>query len=500
MAAKLDKKNKITTKLIVWKQPCKKGYPLKVRITKSRKTKYINLKHYLSKSEINKFISQKNEELLSSYPKYDEVMSKYNSILAKLDVKSNEPEILSDLTFSSFLENNIKTLEARGKWGYAQKTKSVKLHLNKFTNNSDIKFEEIDIDFLKELQTYCIQINLAGITQKGYFDKIKSLINSAIKEDKYLPKKHPFIAFEPEPYEILRKNLDKSEFELIDSIKINNGGKTGNNVPENIFETAQKFKFQYYALGMRVSDLILLTWGDIKKEGTRIEYEMFKTKRTMNFLITNELYLILYLRLPDIFQNQLLYSIDVHLGEEEDQLAENQSKDLIGDLIFEKVIEFMKPVLENISSNEDFSDKYIFEMIPYGIEGKKLYSKIQQATSHYNADLKDLQAYFGINTKLVTHTPRHTFAIQAIVDEKLDIYQLSKALNHSSVKVTESYLRGFESTELDGSLKNFYDSKYETVEDKVEKRKIKSSFPALKEMNNKEKKELLKLLQKELMK
>jgi hypothetical protein len=193
-------------------------------------------------------------------------------------------------------------------------------------------------------------------------------------------------------------------------------------------------------------------------------------------------------------------SFDVHLGKEEKHLQRNQSQDLLGDFIFEKMIEFIKPVLENICSNDDYADKYIFEMIPYGIEGKKLYSKIQQASSQYNADLKDLQEYFGITTKIVTHTPRHTFSINAIIDKELDIYQLSKALNHSSVKVTESYLRGFKSTELDGSLKNFYDSKYETVEDKVEKRKRQKSFPALDEMNDTEKKELLKALQKELWK
>ncbi len=500
MDAKLDNKNKTTTKLIVWKQSCKKGYPLKVRITKNRKSEYINLKHYLSKSEINKFISQKNEELLPSYSKYEEVMSKYNGIIAKLNVRSQEPEILSDLTFSSYLEKHIKTLEARGKWGYLQKTKTVKYHLNKFTNQTDIKFEEIDIDFLQKLQTYFIINNVSGITQKGYFDKIKTLLNNAIKEDKYLPKKHPFLAFKPEPYEVIRKNIEKIEFDLIDDIKINNGGRIKNRLPHNIFEASQKFKFQYYGLGMRVSDLILLTWGDIKNEGTRIEFKMFKTKRMMNFLITNELYLILYLRLPDIFKNQAVSSFDVHLGDEETHLHKNQAQELMGDFIFEKVIEFIKPVLDDLSSDDDYSDKYIFEMIPNGIEGRKRYSKIQQATRQYNADLKDLQKHFGIRTIITTHTPRHTFSINAIIDKELDIYQLSKALNHSSVKVTENYLRGFKSTELDGSLKNFYDSKYETVEDKVEKRKRKLSFPSIDEMSDEEKKELLKLLQEELMK
>jgi integrase len=498
-AAKLDKKNNITTKLIVWKQAGKKGYPLKVRITKNRRSTYINLKHYLSKSEINKFISQKNEELLPSYPKYDEVMSEYNRAIAQINPKSPDPVIISDLTFSEYLDKDINKLEDRGKWGYAQKTKSVRYHLKKFTNDANIKFEEIDIDFLNDLQTYFIQNNIAGITQKGYFDKIKTLLNNAKKEDKYLPIKDPFLAFVPEPFEIVRKNLERFEFELIDAIKINNQkGHRSKHIPENIFETTQKFKFQYYGLGMRVSDMILLKWGDIKEDGTRIEFKMFKTKRTINFPITNELHLILFSKLPDFYQDHVFFLFDADLRVEHQKLFKLQSQELMNDLVLEKIAEHSNSVLSDISIDEDYANKYILEMIPNGLEGRKLYSKIQQATRQYNADLKDLQNHFGIRTKITTHTPRHTFAINAIIDKKLDIYQLSKALNHSSVKVTESYLRGFKSTEIDESLKNFYNSKNESVSEIVEKRVRMKSFPGLEDMSDEYKKELLQQLQQGL--
>jgi len=503
MAAKLDKKNNITTKLTVWKQAGKKGYPLKVRITKNRKSTYINLKHYLSKSDINKFISQKNDELLPSYPKYEEVIAKYNDIIKNINPKSQEPVVYSELTFSSYLENDIKTLEERGNFGYAQKTKSVRYHLRKYTDHANIKFEDIDIDFLKGLQTYFIKNNIASITQKGYFDKIKTLLNKAIKEDKYLPKKHPFSAFEPKPYEIIRRNLEKSEFKLIDDIDFNyerNVKKRG--ISEHIFETAQKFKFQYYGLGMRVSDMILLTWGCIVSEGTRLEFKMFKTKRTMNFLIPKELYNILYLRLPEAYMGQVYNTIanEVDTLSEYAHLHKHQSTELMEKVFLEKLHEVLPPFLNDISGDDEFSDKYIFDMIPNGIKGKTLYSKIQQATRQYNADLKDLKNHFHIRSNITTHTPRHTFAINAIIEKDFDIYQLSKALNHSSVKITESYLRGFKSTELDGALKNFYDSKYETVEEQVQKRKRKKSFPALEDMSDEAKKELLQQLQQDLLK
>ena len=43
--------SKATAKLVLFSQKTKKGFPLKIRITKDRRSKYIGLKHYLSKSD-----------------------------------------------------------------------------------------------------------------------------------------------------------------------------------------------------------------------------------------------------------------------------------------------------------------------------------------------------------------------------------------------------------------------------------------------------------------
>jgi integrase len=251
---------------------------------------------------------------------------------------------------------------------------------------------------------------------------------------------------------------------------------------------------------MRVSDMILLKWGDIKEDGTRIEFKMFKTKRTINFPITNELYLILFSKLPEVYQDQVYFLFDGDLRVEHQKLFDLQSQELMVDLVLENIAKHAHSVLSDIAMDEDYADKYILGMIQDGLQGKQLYSKIQQATRQYNADLKDLQNHFGIATKITTHTPRHTFSINAIVDKELDIYQLSKALNHSSVKVTESYLRGFKSKEIDESLKNFYNNKNERVEEIVEKRIRMKSFPALEDMNDEEMKELYQQIHQKIMK
>jgi hypothetical protein len=42
-------------------------------------------------------------------------------------------------------------------------------------------------------------------------------------------------------------------------------------------------------------------------------------------------------------------------------------------------------------------------------------------------------------------------------DVKWDIYRISRALGHSSVKVTELYLKGFDSIEITNAMDSFID-------------------------------------------
>jgi UDP-3-O-[3-hydroxymyristoyl] glucosamine N-acyltransferase len=63
------------------------------------------------------------------------------------------------------------------------------------------------------------------------------------------------------------------------------------------------------------------------------------------------------------------------------------------------------------------------------------------------------------------HVARHTFANLARLSAdkvgdksvKWDIYRISRALGHSSVKVTELYLRGFENVEITNAMDSFID-------------------------------------------
>ena len=66
----------------------------------------------------------------------------------------------------------------------------------------------------------------------------------------------------------------------------------------------------------------------------------------------------------------------------------------------------------------------------------------------FNRRLDHLAYVIGIKCKLSSYTPRHTWATLAY-RKKCPIGIISNALGHSSIKVTETYLKPFETEELD---------------------------------------------------
>ena len=80
------------------------------------------------------------------------------------------------------------------------------------------------------------------------------------------------------------------------------------------------------------------------------------------------------------------------------------------------------------------------------------YQHYQRVLRNFNRKLKLLASALGLSGKLSSYTARHTWATTAF-HTKVAVGIISNALGHSSVKVTETYLKPFENEVLDKTNK-----------------------------------------------
>jgi integrase len=462
-------KTNTTAKIVIFPQPTKKGFPLKIRIIQNRNPTYIGLKYFLTENQRQRYWNEKKKELKMSYPHFDAIQKEFDDELKKLGIvlkKEIEPKQvpINKLSFSQFYINYQAELKAQSQFGLLQKTNSVFLHLQQFCKEKnmpeDISFNDLNIDFLKAFKIYLIEKKLSAVTQRGYIEKIRSIINQAIKENKYNPERHPFIGFSFMPTKSKPKHLTPQEFNLLKSICfgevkiIDNKNKHFiNPFTQEMKKIGLMFCFQYYCFGMRVSDLLLLRWGNIYESGKRVRYEMYKTKRSIDIVLNNELLDILY----QFFD----YETRIRIYNQSKQTAGETNVDVDGVTIkINKKTErydLIRNTLYLRSGDKAFMNKCIFSNLPTEISAKDLFSKISSLTSIYNKDLKSLSKALNLvsnyHFNLSTHMARHTFAYLSLISGQ-SIYYISQALNHKSIKTTETYLRGFESRELDNRFYN----------------------------------------------
>jgi len=460
-----------TANVILFAQSTNKGYPLKIRITTNRVHTFIGLKYYLTDSQKKKYWNDTKKVLIKSYPFYDEVMKEFNLVKKKLGIESINNEIVvldapvNTSSFTQYYKNYMKSLEIQSQIGLLHKTTSVLYQLELFLKESgrpsDIKFSDLNIDFINDFKHHLVKKKILPVSQRGYLEKIRGIINKAIKEDKYNPKRHPFLGFEFMKIVTEPKHLKKDEFRYLQSsiegrnVMVNPATGEQNKLvltPESL-NAGRMWLFQYYAFGMRVSDLLLLRWSNIYESGKRLKYQMYKTKQSMDFVLNNELLDLLYRYFDQETRISIIKGCHQASGQQSFKLKDGTV------LKYDKKVEWydlIRSKLYYLSSHPDTMNNRIFSKIPSDLEIDKdvkvILSKISTYTSVYNGQLKDLskelQKGSGKDLKLSSHMARHTFAYLAILDHQ-SIYYISQALNHKSIKTTENYLKGFDNRGLD---------------------------------------------------
>ena len=398
---------------VLWKhKKNKKGLsPIYLRIADTNKSRYVSLGVRIRESqwnertgrvrksndqseEINNLIIQRIADTESEILR---LKTEKKSVTAD-HLKANlatEDGANSKLDFFVYANSVQEELEARSQLYLHKRYKSVLKRFREFAGPT-LLFSDIDPELLRKYQTHLIEEhnNKPG-TVKSHFNCIRAIYNRAIKEKLVLQEKSPFFQFSVKGGHSEREKLSYNELQAIEGLELDEGSL--------IWHVRNYFLFSFYCAGIRFGDLAKMRVKHVR-DG-RLNYTMSKTGKTKSIKL-----------LP-----QTIEILQHYTGDDPEA--------------------YLFPILEGYELST----------------ARKLLNAISSQNALVNKYLKQLAEKAQITCKLSFHIARHSFA--DIARKKgLDVYTISKALGHSSLKVTERYLKGFDTNALDEKMENLFNT------------------------------------------
>jgi len=377
-------------------------YPVKLKLTYLRIRKHYPLGYDLSEKDYNKIftahkLSQKmlslKNDLLSKETKAKIIIEQSKNFSFK---KFEEAYLVENPTthsdFISLFEQVINNLRKLDRFGTADSYKSALSSLLKF--NNDIKFENIDVFFLKDYENWMINRSSSKTTVGIYLRALRVVLNEAIERKIYPAELYPF---GKRRYQIPRgRNIKKA-------LPLSEIGRVYHYDPRNEKESMAKdyWFFMYLANGLNIKDLANLRYSDIASG-----FIIFERKKTENTVSENK-------------------KIIVHLSNEIREIIKRRGKENISpeDLIF--------PIINQKDSLEKRRKDY------------KQFNKL------INGYLRIIAKNLELEGDLTCMTARHSFSTQLKRSGRSTEF-IQEALGHTSPQTTQYYLDSFENEDKKG--------------------------------------------------
>lgn len=343
-----------------------------------------------------------------NYEKYNWIRSTasghahYNSLIKTLidrikSILSQDPEITSEGIISSlkgreskdfiqFWEDHMIIRNERLSANSKEKYVSQLNNFKKFTNKKAVPFSTLTYDLIIKYEAWILANDKAQSTCSKALGFLRTIIKEAEKSGYIKHEKNPFLYFTIKKYKTNKERLTPDEIKIFETKKAHTA---------RIQACIDLFLMQYYTAGARVSDVIQMRWDAIKED--RWHYTMGKTDRMKNIRLN-----------PRALEILKVYGADKSGG-------------------------------------------YVFPFLTDAIvkkAGDKFNKKLQSVTSQINQALKEFSEKHKINKKVSSHIARHSFA-DNIRKASGDIYAISKALGHTKISTTETYLSSLDDGAVD---------------------------------------------------
>lgn len=410
---------KVTAALIRWKSRRDAGgtYPVWIRISDSDSNRYVTTGIRTRPGDWNK----RKQEVRSTDPLHEEknaiIRRKVEEVereRLRLILEDEEPATADRIKkavtkedspdFFAFAEAHIEDLQKLGKVGQYRRMKSTAEKLADFTGKP-LRFERITPKLLTDFETDCLaRLGNKRSTVATNLRALRAIVNRAVIHRVITADQNPF---GPGGFKITRgEATERTKLSFPEITRIQNLQLEPDSL---IWHVRNLFLFSFFVGGIRFGDVVQMTAGRIAT-GT---------------------------------------------GDAPDRLAFRAGK--TGKLQSIKITPPARRILEEYITDESGRDDYIFPFLRgYDLSTpKKLHNAIASRNTICNRYLKQIAKAASIDKPITTHVARHSFA-DAARSAGWSIYDISKALQHSSIKQTETYLKAFDSDALDGRMDSLF--------------------------------------------
>lgn len=401
-----------TTQLMLRNKPKADGsLPIVFKVYLGNKSKILTTPFSVQENQWD----AKNKKVKSSHGKAREI----NETLKKLDTRLNEAIIeleseeldynLNDIvtkfltqsagnkikstSVKDFFQQRVDSLDELTRFGYAKAIKESMQALFRFDKNKDLRFKDIDFEYLVKYENFLAK-TCNNATIRIRMTDLRTLFNLAIQSGYAKKEDYPFRSYSIQKRLKMQSRkiaLSTEQFAMFKSFDCGKFPK--------YTDTYKMFLFSYYVGGMNFKDMAFLEWDNIKDN--RLYYTRSKTGRDFNVPLRAEALEIL-----------------------------------------EYYRSYVKP--EPV--------KYIFPVIlKNGLVDKQLHGRYRRCLRTFNSGLKFIAEQTGIDEDITSYVSRHSFATH-LKFNNVSSDVISQVMGHSSVAVTNSYLKDFENDIIDDAF------------------------------------------------
>lgn len=300
------------------------------------------------------------------------------------------------LNVLTFMKEVADGLQMGGNFGTAHVYRSSLNAIIAYCGGEDFTFNEITPEWLKGFEIHLRKRKCSWNTVSTYMRILRAVYNRAVdnNEAEYIPRLFRYV------YTGTRAEHQRA-LETGDVKKIFAGLILLSGVNPAMQRARHFFILMFLMRGIPFVDLAYLRKSDL--HGNVITYRRRKTGRPLSVTLTNEA-----MRIVRMYMNQNVHS------------------------------------------------PYLFSFLRSPEGTMEAYREYQLALRSFNRQLLILGEFLGIPNRLSSYTARHTWATTAYYCE-VHPRIISQAMGHSSITVTETYLKPFQNKKIDEANKLIID-------------------------------------------